>query len=142
MKGVSDVIAVVMILMITVALAALAYVWFTGIFGSVTNTTQGAVGVAGTQIATKFNIESAKNTSSTVVSFVIRNTGTTNIDLAKLAVYLDGVLGTYTSTGTLLPGSVSSTLTATFPAWGAACPKQLKVTGETGFEDLQSVTCP
>lgn len=142
MKGVSDVIAVVMILMITVALAALAYVWFTGIFGSVSNTTQGAVGQAGNQIATKFSIETARNTSTSVIGFTVRNTGTTNINLAAIAAYADGSLATaYTgNVGTLAPGGLAS-LTGTFTA-KTTCYLQLRVTGETGFEDLQSVTCP
>jgi flagellin-like protein len=156
MKGVSSVIAIILILMIVIALAALAYTWFSGIFASLTSTAGSAVQTTTGAMATQFSIEAVKQ-AGTAISFVIRNTGTTNIDLTNTNAYTgDGTLLGDTISGTLNAGQRSAQLSAGStgtPAPGcASCSggvcyypsgkiQTLRVTIGTGLENSATVTC-
>jgi len=142
MKGIADIIAIILILLITVSLAALAWLWFSGIFGELT----GSVGNAtrgGTQaIGTKFTIESAIGYgTASKVGVVVRNTGSVDLNLQKLATYVNNTL--YTGREGLVvvnlaPGSFANFNVTNVPSGGCG---PLRVTAETGAEDTLSITC-
>lgn len=100
MKGISAVIAVVLILMITVALSAAAYVWFSGVFDTITKGAgEAAEGTADT-ISSSFSIASTTMTGPSAGSIgpktlivYLTNTGSTNIDLTLVNVFVEGKLG-------------------------------------------------
>jgi flagellin-like protein len=140
MRGVSAIIAIILILMIVVALAALAYTWFTGIFGSLTTSATNATATATTAMGMQVRIEAAKSYGSSV-NATIRNTGTVNVDISKLGVYVDGSLcpNYAPNTSTITPG-LTKTINITNTT--AACPnKVLKITIESGFEDYKTIIC-
>jgi flagellin-like protein len=142
MKGVSDIIAIILILLITVSLAALAYLWFTGIL-------QDMLGIAGNQtqhvgdtLGTKFKIDAAVGyQTESKVGVVVRNTGTVNLDLQKLATYVNNTL--YTGReglgASLAPGEFVSFNITSVPSGG--CSSTLKITVETGAEDTLTIVC-
>ena len=140
MKGVSAIIAIILILMIVVALAALAYTWFTGIFGSLTTSASNATSTATTAMGMQVRIEVARFYPSISVNATLRNTGTVNIDMGKLGIYVDGSSSTYVpNSGILYPG-LTATINITNST--AACNnKILKVTLESGLEDYKTITC-
>ncbi len=141
-KGISAVIAVIMLLMITVALAGMAYVWFTGVFSQVTTSVGNQTIQTTIALGTKFVIETAYNDSNpaTQVKFVLRNTGTQNIDLSGLGVYINDVSQTLSATGTVSPGQKSSVLTIS--PTGFNCGKSLRVTGGVGgYEAAKTISC-
>lgn len=142
MKGISDIIAIILILLITVSLAALAYLWFTGILTDI-------LGIAGNQteqgaktIGTKFAIDATVGYPiENKVGVVIRNTGTVNLDLQKLATYVNNMLytGNQGLGDTLSPGAFTPFNITNVPGGGCGLP--LKVTAETGATDTLSITC-
>jgi|SRR3990172_810858 len=145
MKGVSDIIAIILILLITVSLAALAYLWFTGVFEQIT-------GIAGNQteegaraIATKFSIEAARGyQTESKVNIVIRNTGTVDLKLQKLATYVDNIL--YTGREGLVavdlpPGDITSPPFNVTNVPNGGCGLPLRVTADTGREATLTITC-
>jgi archaellum component FlaF (FlaF/FlaG flagellin family) len=142
MKGVSAIIAIILILMIVVALSALAYTWFSGIFSSLTTTTSNATSQATTAMAMQFRIETAKWYTPKWVNATLRNIGTVNFDIGKLAVYVDGVLSIYApnATGTYLtPGQ---TITINITNATAACPNEvLSISLESGLQDSRTISC-
>jgi len=153
MKGVSSVIAIILILMIVIALAALAYTWFSGIFATLTSTAGSAVTTTTGAMATQFTIESVKQ-AGTSITFVMRNTGTTNIDLTNTNVYTgDGTVLGETISGNLNAGQRRTTAdTATGAPACASCSggvcyypagriQTLRVTIGTGLENSATVTC-
>lgn len=134
MRGVSAIIATILILMITVSLAAMAYVFFTQTFGQVTG---GAGNLTSSQMqamATAFSLETAYNMTSSTVNVVLRNTGTADIDMSKVAVYISSKPATITgrSSTTLNPGNTGN---INVSATAADCNKELDVT-------LATVTAP
>jgi flagellin-like protein len=139
MKGVSAIIAVILILMIVVALAALAYTWFTGIFTSLTGGAQTAISSTTTALGTNFRIESAKNTSATVVTVMTRNVGTVDLDMTKLSAYIDEEAKPITNQANL-GISVAGNITL-FTVTGAVNPngKTLKIVTSTGLEQSATI---
>ncbi len=110
-KGISAVIAVVLILMITVALSAAAYVWFSGIFDTITDEAENAAGDTADAISTSFSIDSARHVigeENTTIYFT--NTGSSDIDLTKVNIFVDSLLTGKTDgfTGILSPGNLQS----------------------------------
>jgi len=151
MKGVSEVIAIILILMIVIALAALAYTWFSGIFASMTGAAGTAVTTTTQAMATQFQLESAKQ-STTTINFYMRNTGTQTIDLSKVAVYSgDSPLTCAGCASTLTAGMRSGVITANgAPACttcsGGVCmisgkPAMLRVTLGVGLETSTTIYC-
>jgi len=140
MKGVSTIIAVVLILMIVVSLAALTFTWFTGIIDILTNTASNASSQATCSMAMKIEIENARYFSGDSINSTIRNTGTIDVDISKLAFYIDGVPSSFTpSTGKLSPGSIGNfNITNITPACQN---KVIKVTHECGGEDYRTISC-
>ena len=152
MKGVSSVIAIILILMIVVALAALAYTWFTGIFASITATTSTAVTTTTSGMQTSFKIESARNSSSTVIDFYIRNVGSAVFDAsyAKIGVYLDDTpfVPSGGTSGNLGTQVLSAKYQFTIPAAALVCDRcpgtcknKTEVTIATGITDSIQVVC-
>jgi len=152
MKGVSEVIAIILILMIVIALAALAYTWFSGIFATMTGAAGTAVTTTTQAMATQFQLESAKE-SGTTITFFMRNTGTQTIDLSKVAVY-SGDSPLVCSAGcasTLTAGMRSGATTATGAPACATCsggtcmisgkPAMLRVTLGVGLETSTTIYC-
>ena len=146
MKGVSTVIAIVLILMITVALAALAYIWFVSVFQTISEGAGEGVEQATEQLGTSFGIETAKYTGSNQVTASLRNTGSQNIDLTKLATYINNEIAFIDSgnTGTLAPDGTAtvkiSNATRTGYFSGHVCSKALKVTIPAG-QQIITITC-
>jgi len=142
MKGVSSVIAIILILMIVVSLAALAYVWFMTVFTTLTGTAGETAAGAEKAIGTSFKIEAAKNTTSTVVKVSMRNIGIVDIDMSKIAVYLDGIQqdpgNLEGNTEILSPDYVKS-----FNITNVAnpCNRVLQVTVPAGASDVTTTTC-
>jgi hypothetical protein len=124
--------------MITVAMAALAYLWFTGVFETLTGGANETITGTQKQLGTKFSIEAATNTTNDTVSVSIRNTGTYDIDLDKVATYITDDLKDNTASGTLAAGSV---YTFNITNITSPCNKVLRITVETGADDTTSITC-
>jgi len=136
MKGVSAVI---------VALAALAYTWFTGIFSSLTATTETAVTETTGAMATQFRIEAAKYIGSNHMNATIRNTGTQAFNVSKSTVYVAGSSASLDTTnpfnpgGNLAPGDTSTLYNITNTT--EACGKALTVIIATGLSDTKTIVC-
>lgn len=94
MKGVSAVIATILMLMITIALSGMAYMYISGMFQSQTATIQ--------------LIDSY--CSGGTATFIIRNTGTTNITASSLICTEMNAdcTGSCTPTETILPGNTTT----------------------------------
>ena len=144
MKAISAVIAVVLILMITVALAAAAYVWFSDVFGSITEDVGEAAEGVSEKISTDFDIEAVTwgniDYTQGFVNVSLRNIGTTEIDITKLAVYISGEKQdvNYMESDVLAPGEVVS---IGLQNKTVACSKVLKVTTATGLEKSETIVC-
>ena len=139
MKGVSAIIAIILILLIVVALAALTYTWFTGIFASLTGTTQTSIDTTTTSMETSFRIETAKNVTSSVVTVIIRNIGTSTVNVDKMSAYVDDEKKDIedVSNSSLDYGEISK-----FNVTGATEPKgkKLKIVAEIGLEQTTTIT--
>jgi len=139
MKGVSAIIAIILLVMISVSLAGLAWVWFFSVSNTLKNTAANATNTATSIVSMEARIEAARFYPTKWVNASFRNIGTVNISLAKLGVFIDGVLSTYSpNTGMLSPGNVE---TINITNTTQACGKVLKITFENGFEDYRTVTC-
>ena len=162
MKGVSEVIAIILILMIVIALSALAYTWFSGIFASMTASAGTAVTTTTQAMQTQFNLESAGNTSTNAIRFIIRNTGTQpfNCSDTKISVYIDGtkVIATRVGVtdnwcpaacgagGCMMPGGYKAVYAVTFSVTGCtALPgtsaNTIKAFIETGLANSAYISC-
>ena len=108
-KGISTVIAVVLLLLITVGIVWTVYTWLTGTMTEVTTGTGQAIGGQVETLTTDFMIVAAGYEGSNRAQVSISNTGTQNIDLSKIKVYVKGVEQTITAgnTGTLNPGNTA-----------------------------------
>lgn len=115
MKGISAVIAVVLILMITIAIAALAYTWFTGVFTSVSGTIGTAAETATQNIAGQLTIDAASFAPTNAVRIGIRNTGSGDLDLATLTIYINDISATI-PTGNLTVAKLTQGNSTTFTA--------------------------
>ena len=149
MKGVSEVIAIILILMIVIALAALAYTWFSGIFGTMTQTAGQNIQQTSQQMNAQFALESAKCSvlgcaGVDCVKVVIRNTGATTITMNKVTAYIAGVKFTATNP---LPATITNGATGTFDVTLAnlctgatnAVGKTFKAVIDTGLEQTRTV---
>jgi len=147
MKGISALISVILLLMIVTVLAGLAYVWFTNIFQLLSSSAEQSATGASQTLATQFRIEVAKNITGLPagtykVKTTIRNTGTQNIDMTKIAGFIDDEIKTVElgpSVTTLVPGNITTfnvTSTTTY-----SCTSILKLTGAGGVSDSVSITC-
>ncbi len=112
MKGISAVIAVVLILMITVALSAMAYVWFTGVFDTITEGAGEAAEGTADIISTSFSVQAGVMSGADTLILYLTNTGSSDIDLTRVNVFVDNLLATNTSdntfTGILVPGDIKT----------------------------------
>jgi flagellin-like protein len=142
MKGISSVVAIILILMIVVSLAALAYVWFMTVFTSLTGAAGEAATGAERAIGTSFKIEAAKNITVDMIKVSMRNIGTVEIDMSKIAVYLDGIQQDSANlegdAGTLAVDDVKS-----FNITNVAnpCDRVLQVTVPAGASDATTTVC-
>ena len=142
MRGISSVIAIILILLIVVSLAALAYMWFINVFEALTGAAGETAESAERTLATDFKIESAKNETLDTIRVVLRNTGTIDIDMSKIAVYLDGSYQDASNlegnVGTLSPDDVK-----TFNITNIAnpCNRVLQVTVPAGKSDVTTTEC-
>jgi FlaG/FlaF family flagellin (archaellin) len=140
MKGVSAIIAIILILMIVVALTSLTWTWFTGIFGGLQSSATNATSSATTTVNMEVRLEAARYYPGVGVNATMRNTGTMNVNLSKLGMYVDGSLSTYSPNSGNLAPDMTTTITVTNTT--AACDyKVLKITLETGFEDYRTIKC-
>ncbi len=89
MKGISAVLAVVLIVVITVAIIGLAYAWATGLFGITTEASEQQVGGLTDSAQKSIEIISAACGEGETVVFIIRNTGTLDIDYDELTAFID-----------------------------------------------------
>jgi flagellin-like protein len=140
MKGVSAIIAIILIVMIVVSLAGLTYTWFTGVIGGISSSATNATIEATNSMGMQMRIDNSRYFQGNGVNVTIRNTGTVNINLANLGVYVDGRISSYApETGKIAPGS---TQTITVSNATAACPnKAVKITVESGYSDKMAITC-
>ena len=140
MKGVSAIISIILLVMISVSLASLSWLWFFGITNNLQNSATILTQKATTNVGLEARIEIAQFYSPKWVNATIRNTGTVNIDLSKLGVFVNGVLSTYIpNTGTISPGS---TVTVNITNATLACTgKTLEISFESGFEDYETIIC-
>ncbi len=110
-KGISSVIAVVLLLLIAVGITWTVYTWLTGTMTTVTEETGESIEKKTEIIGSDFVIAAAGyNTANSRGQISISNTGTNDIDLSKITIYLKGVSQSITSgnTGTLSPGSTAT----------------------------------
>ena len=141
MKGISAIISIILLVMISISLAGLAWVWFFNITNNLTTIATNATKEATNTMGMQARIEVAQFYSANWVNATIRNIGTVNIDVAKLGIFVDGVLSTIYSpnTGMLAPGS---TITINITNATQACTgKVLKISFENGFEDYVTIAC-
>jgi flagellin-like protein len=140
MKGISAIISVILLVMISISLAGLAWVWFFNISNTLTTSATNETQAATNKLGMKAKIEVAQFYSANWVNATIRNIGTVNIDIAKLGIFVDGVLSTYNpNTGILAPGS---TITINITNATPACTgKVLEISFENGFEDYETIAC-
>ena len=141
MKGVSAIIAIVLLVMISVSLAGLAWVWFFGISNLLTNSATNATEEATARMGMQARLETARFYAPTYVNATIRNTGTVDINLTRLGIFIDGFLTTtYTpNTGKIAPGEISTiNITNATPA---CTDKVLKITFPNGVEDYKTISC-
>lgn len=142
MKGVSAIISIILIVMIVVALAGMTYTWFKGLVGTVAQSAENATSSATTSLGMSIQIiANSVSYSSNKVNVTFRNTGTVNINLAKIGALINNTYcPTYSpNTGIMAPGAVQiiSITNAT-----AACPnKVLRLTTESGYEDYMTIAC-
>lgn len=144
MRGVSSVIAIILILMIVVSLAALAYVWFMTVFTSLTGAAEETATGAERAIGTSFKIEAAKNiTPGDVIKVSMRNIGTFDIDMSKIAVYLDGAQQDPTNLEGISGITLSPDYVKSFNVTNVAnpCNRVLQVTVPVGASDVTTTTC-
>ena len=90
-KGVSTVIAVVLLLLITVGIVWSVYTWLTGTMTEVTKETGEAIERQTEILTTDFMIVAAGYKGGNRAEVSISNTGTRNIDLTKIKVYVKGI---------------------------------------------------
>ncbi len=140
MKSVSTIIVSVLILMIVISLAGLAYVWFTDIMGRITESTTGVMNQTIVAFGTQFRIEVAKYDANNNITVSIRNTGTQNIDMSKIAAYIEEEPAQINSgnSGIAEPGDVR-TIGVTNTT--EVCGKLLKITTAVGVSDSRTVSC-
>jgi len=145
MKGISSVVAIILILMIVVSLAALAYVWFMTVFTSLTGAAGEAATGAEKAIGTSFKIEAAKNITpgpTATIKVSMRNIGTVDIDMSKIAVYLDGIQQDSANLegdiGTL---SVDDVRSFNITNVATPCDRVLQVTVPAGASDATTTVC-
>ncbi|OGI12204.1 hypothetical protein A3K64_02635 [Candidatus Micrarchaeota archaeon RBG_16_36_9] len=140
MKGVSAIIAIVLLVMITISLAGLAWLWIfnlsTVLENTVTNTTRRATENMGMQA----RIQVARFYPIRWVNATILNTGTVDIDLSKLGIFIDDVLtiNYVPNTSKIMPGGMETiNITNTTPA----CNKVLRITFPSGVDDYKTISC-
>ncbi len=143
MKGVSAVIAVILLLMITVALAATSYVWFSSIFSTVTTGGTAATEQSVATIQASYMIESAYYNATgypaSKIQVVIRNTGSSSINMTTAATYIgDTPQTSETPTANMLASNGVATINVTnsTPACGAV----LKVSFSVGSAQTRTIT--
>jgi len=114
-KGITPVIAIVLLLMMTVAAAGMAYVWIMGLQEDIQEQSNEGVEKQQRDTAAAISIVSAWNdTTSTMIAFTIKNTGTYTFsadEIAQFTYYFNGVYNDGTAFGTPCvglgePGSV------------------------------------
>lgn len=125
-KGISTVIAVVLLLLITVGIVWTVYTWLTGTMTTVTGGTGEAIEKQTEMLTTDFMIVAAGYAGGNNCEVSISNTGTRDIDLSKIKVYVKGVEQSITNgnTGTLSPGN---TATIEFQNSTAVCGEVVRV---------------
>ena len=125
-KGISVVIAVVLLLLITVGIAWTFYTWVTTTTTEFTTGTGEAIGSKMETLTTDFMIVAAGHVSGNTCQVSISNTGTQNIDLSKIKVYVKGVEQSISggASGTLSPGE---TKTIEFQNSTAVCGEVVRV---------------
>ncbi len=84
-KGITPVIAVVLLLMITVALIGFAFIWFQGVWTSVAESTESNIESEVNRMTQTVKIDTV-NVAGDVI--YIRATGSSNIDVADITVYV------------------------------------------------------
>ena len=140
MKGVSAIIAIVLLVMITISLAGLAWLWIfnlsTVLENTVTNTTRRATENMGMQA----RIQVARFYPIRWVNATILNTGTVDIDLSKLGIFIDDVLtiNYVPNTSKIMPGGME---TINITNTTAACNKVLRITFPSGVDDYKTISC-
>jgi len=83
MKGISPIIATILLIVMTVAIAGLMYAWMSGMFSSITSTTQQQL-VGSTQIVS-FNVPQIYVSSGNIY-VVLHNKGNVPINTANLTI--------------------------------------------------------
>jgi hypothetical protein len=126
--------------MIVVSLAGLAYIWFVDIMGKITESTAGVMNQTLVAFGTQFRIEVAKYDTNNNITVSLRNTGTQNIDMSKLAAYIEDETAEINSgnTGIAEPGDVR-TIGVTNTT--EVCGKVIKITTAVGVSDSRTVSC-
>ena len=131
--------------MITVALAAMAYVWFTGVFETITEGAGDAATGTATTIATSFSVASAAIDADSDALVYVTNTGSAEMVIANINVFINNTLGNTTSSisGDLTPGA-TVTLTVDNDSGDAqgqvACNEPVKVT-YSSLEQVTTIEC-
>lgn len=141
MKGISAIISIILLVMISVSLAGMAWLWFYGITNTLSQSATSATETATTKMGMQGRIEVARFYPNTWVNTTIRNTGTVDIDLSKLGIFIDGIQSTTyaPNTGTISPGA---TATINVTNTTAACTdKTLKITFPNNLEDYITISC-
>ena len=105
MKGITPVVAIILLLLITISMVGFAFVWFTRISQLTTESTQNQTQLLLDTTAQRIAIDAATTTSVT-----IRNTGSKDIPVAQIAVFVNGVAKQCdaTWTGTLTVGTTKT----------------------------------
>ena len=107
MKGITPVIAIILLLMITISLVGFAFVWFTRMTEGLTNQTSESLNQQMLVQRTKVTIDNFDEANGILV---IRNTGSVNLDGAKVKVYVNttGLISDCSLSNSIAPGETAT----------------------------------
>lgn len=128
MKGVTPIIAVVLLLLIVIALAGFAFVWFQTAWKTMATAAEQQMTQQQASMMKTIKIDNIEK-GATNTTIYVRHTGSLNISISELAVYIDNTLATCTWSADILEPNTVITCIANL-----VCSNTVKVSAP-GSED-------
>ncbi len=138
-KGISAVIAVVLLLLVTVSIIWVFSTWMTATTKTATEKTGKGIKKKLEVLNIEFAVKAGYNSASDNLEVSVTNTGTEDIDLSKVKVFLKGLQQAISSgnSGTLAPGDTAKLVVSNNTA---ACGEVVTVS-YSGVERSAVVEC-
>jgi flagellin-like protein len=138
MKGISEIITMVLIILIVVSLIGMLYIWTSGMFTSLSYTTQNRVDDT-KNWAMDFKIDVAKNLADGNVTVYVRNVGNSPLNASRMNAYVNDVLYPIADAPT---SALAQGGTATFNVTGVPSPigKRIKIMADNGLIKVTTIT--